>query len=191
MTGGGWVLRSGRGQVRETRSTSAAPPTISRPTFPRQHWPKDLSILQRDIHPIEIKYCEDVRTLDRRISQRRAGTAQRLLLHPSRSSVTLHTILLGVGGTIYNNHTLEPFKELGLDPLRANKLAFKRHSVNYAAKLFHTKRKLSSTIIIRRRFQVKPATLPILIDFWHCFLPAVLEDFMVPDTKSAWLLFLK
>ena len=47
---GGWVLRSGRGQLRETRSTSAAPPAISRSTFPRQHRPKDLSILQRDIH---------------------------------------------------------------------------------------------------------------------------------------------
>jgi hypothetical protein len=31
------------------------------------------------------------------------------------ASVNLHTILLGVHGTIYNNHMLEPFKELGLD----------------------------------------------------------------------------
>ena len=46
----GWVLRSGRGQLRETRSTSAAPPAISRSTFPRQHHPKDFSILQCDIH---------------------------------------------------------------------------------------------------------------------------------------------
>jgi hypothetical protein len=27
------------------------------------------------------------------------------------ASVTLHIILLGVGGTIYNTHTLKPFKE--------------------------------------------------------------------------------
>ena len=50
---------SGRGQLKETRSTSTAPPAISRSTFPRQRRPKYLSILQRDIHLIKIKYCED------------------------------------------------------------------------------------------------------------------------------------
>ena len=71
------------------------------------------------------------------------------LYHPLRAIITLHTILLGVGGTIYNNHTLEPFKKMGLDSLRAVKLASKLHvnSVNYAAKLLHTRRALSSTII--------------------------------------------
>ena len=65
------------------------------------------------------------------------------------ASITLHTILLGVGGTIYNNHTLESFKELGLNSQRVKKLASKLHvhSVNYAAKLVHTIRALSSTII--------------------------------------------
>ena len=66
------------------------------------------------------------------------------------ASITLHTILLGVGGTIYNyNRTLKPFKELGLDFLRVKKLASKLHFhfVNYAAKLVHTRRALSSTII--------------------------------------------
>ena len=43
------------------------------------------------------------------------------------ASITLHTILLGVGGTIYNNHTLEPFKELGLDFQRVKDLASKLH----------------------------------------------------------------
>jgi len=38
---GGWVLRSGRRQSRETGSTSAASPATSRSTFPRQHRPKD------------------------------------------------------------------------------------------------------------------------------------------------------
>ena len=51
--------------------------------------------------------------------------------------------------TIYNTHTLKPFKELGLDSQRVKKLASKLHvhSVNFAAKLVHTRRVLSSTII--------------------------------------------
>ena len=65
------------------------------------------------------------------------------------ASVTLHyIILLGVGGTIYNTHTLKPFKELGLDSQKVKKLASKLHvhSVNFA-KLVHTRRALSSTVI--------------------------------------------
>ena len=54
---GGWVLQSGRGQLRETGRTPAAPPA----TNPRQHRPKDLSKPRRDIHLVEIKYCEDTR----------------------------------------------------------------------------------------------------------------------------------
>ena len=55
-----------------------------------------------------------------------------------------------MGGTIYNNHTLDPFKELGLDFLRVKKLASKLHvySVNFAAKLVYTRRALFSNIII-------------------------------------------
>jgi len=48
--------------------------------------------------------------------------------------VTLYNIFLGVGGTIYNNNTLEPFKELVLDSQRVKKPASKLHvhSVNDA-----------------------------------------------------------
>jgi len=57
---------------------------------------------------------------------------------------------LGVGGTIYNTHTLKPFKELGLDSKRVKELTSKLHvhSVNFAAKLVHTRRALSSTVLI-------------------------------------------
>jgi len=58
---GGWVLQSGRGQLRETGSTSAAPPATSTATNPRQHRPKDLNKTRREIHLVEIKYCEDTR----------------------------------------------------------------------------------------------------------------------------------
>jgi len=57
---GGWVLRSGRrGQL--TGSTPAAPPATSGATNPRQHRSEDLSKPRRDIHLVEIKYCDDTR----------------------------------------------------------------------------------------------------------------------------------
>jgi len=58
---GGWFLQSGRGQLRETGSTPAAPPATSTATNPRQHLPEDLSKPRRGIHLVEIKYCEDTR----------------------------------------------------------------------------------------------------------------------------------
>ena len=61
---GGWVLRNGMGQLRETGSTLAAPPATSRATNPRQHRPKDLSKTRRDIHLIisSIVKTPDLRT---------------------------------------------------------------------------------------------------------------------------------
>jgi hypothetical protein len=52
---------SGRGKLRETGSIPAAPPATSRATNPRQHRPKNLNKPGRDIHLVEIKYCEDTR----------------------------------------------------------------------------------------------------------------------------------
>jgi len=135
---GGWVLRSGRGELRETGSTSAALPATNRATNPRQHRPKDLSKHRRDIHLVEIKYCEYTRPQN----QLNAAKEQHKNLCNTLqgASVTLHIILLGVGGTFYNTHTLKPFKKLGLDSQRVKKLASKLHvhSVNFAAKLVHT-----------------------------------------------------
>jgi hypothetical protein len=136
-----------RGQLRETGSTSAAPPATSRATNPIQHRPQDLSKPRRDIHLVEIKYCADTRPQN----QLNAAKEQHkdLCNILQGASVTLHIILLGVGGTIYNTHTLKPFKDLGLDFQRVKKLASKLlvHSVNFAAKLVHTRHALSSTII--------------------------------------------
>jgi hypothetical protein len=135
--------------LRETGSISAAPPaTSSRATNPRQHRPKDLSKTRRDIHLVKIKYCEDIRPQN----QLNAAKEQHKDLYYilQGAFATLHIILLGVGGNIYyNTHTLKPFKELDLKSQRAKKLASKLHvhSVNFAAKLVHTRRALSSTVI--------------------------------------------
>jgi hypothetical protein len=98
-----WVLRSGRGQLRETGSTSAAPPATSIATNPRQHRPKDLSKPRRDIHLVEIKYCKDTRPQN----QLNAAKEQHkdLCNILQGASVTLHIILLDVGGTIYNSQS--------------------------------------------------------------------------------------
>jgi len=143
---GGWVIRSGRGQLRETGSTSAAPPAISRATNPRQHRPKDLSKPRRDIHLVEIKYCEDTRPQNQLNAAKEQHKELCNILQGA--SVTLHIILFGVGGTIYNTYTLKPLKELGLDSQRVKKLASKLHvhSVNFA-KLVHTRPALSNTVI--------------------------------------------
>ncbi len=61
--------------------------------------------------------------------------------------ISLHTILLGEGGTIYSPYSLEPLKRLGLGPLKATKLAVKlhAHSVQFAYKLVCTRRALEKT----------------------------------------------
>eukprot|EP00983_Pelagomonas_calceolata_P044775 1139447-Pelagomonas_calceolata.AAC.1 len=53
-----------------------------------------------------------------------------------------YTILLGVGGACYTEHTLNQFKQLGLDHQRANNLACELHadSVMCANKLVTTRR---------------------------------------------------
>jgi hypothetical protein len=97
---------------------------------------------------------------------------------------------LGVDGTIYNTHTLKPFKELGLNPQRVKKLASKLyvHSVNFAAKLVHTDVPfpvLLSTLI-RSQFQAKPATFLIPIYFSFPFHGGGALRYSVPN----WLFFL-
>ena len=118
-------------------------PPVEPPTDPRQHRPKDLSKHRRDIYLVEIKYCEDTRPQN----QLNAAKEQHkdLCNTLQGASVTIHIILLGVGSTIYNTHTLKPFKDLGLDPQRVKKLASKLHvhSMNFAAKLVQTRRALA------------------------------------------------
>eukprot|EP00983_Pelagomonas_calceolata_P124971 1161167-Pelagomonas_calceolata.AAC.1 len=94
--------RGGRGGNRE----HSAPATASSPTSKVRH-PSKLPPEQRHVH-LEVKYCKDTRPKN----QLEACKQQHhdLCRHRSRASaqVTLHTIMLGVGGVIYIPHTLEP-----------------------------------------------------------------------------------
>jgi hypothetical protein len=88
-----------------------APAATSRSTFSRQHQPKDFSILQRYIHLIEIKYCEDTRPQNQPSAAQEQHKGLCTILQGA--SVALRTIFLGVGGTIYDNRETKNIKKLG------------------------------------------------------------------------------
>ncbi len=68
----------------------------------------ELNVNTREIHLVEVKYCEDTRPghqLDASKKQHEV-LCERLMA----KKVVLHTILLGVGGSIYTSHTLNHLK---------------------------------------------------------------------------------
>ncbi len=58
--------------------------------------------------------------------------------------VSLHTILVGVMGTIYKCHTELPLSKLGLNRCRVRKLTLdlNTHSLQYATKIINTSRSI-------------------------------------------------
>jgi hypothetical protein len=64
-----------------------------------------------------------MKTLGLDTSWRPLTTARDLCKRLKAEIVTLHTILLGVGGSIYTSNTLHHLKEPGLDSQRAHKTA--------------------------------------------------------------------
>eukprot|EP00983_Pelagomonas_calceolata_P055918 1144357-Pelagomonas_calceolata.AAC.7 len=86
-----------------------------------------------------VHFLVDLQTAGRPGQQLEAAQRQHADLCKLNSAkvVTLHTILLGVGGTSYTEHTLNQLKRLGLDQQCAIKLANKLHAhpVQYAHKL--------------------------------------------------------
>eukprot|EP00983_Pelagomonas_calceolata_P085358 1156533-Pelagomonas_calceolata.AAC.3 len=111
----------------------------------RERQPHQLHVNQRHVHLFEIMYCEDTRPGQQlEASQRQHADHCKLI---SAKAVTLHTILLGVGGTCYTDHTLNQFKQRGLDHQRANELAQKlhAHSVQYANKLVTTRHAMENS----------------------------------------------
>jgi len=99
---------------------------------------------QLHIHLVEVKHCEDTRLGSQLEAAHHQHSMLRQHLCQAAANVSLHTIHLGVGGTIYSPFSLEPLKHLGLDPQKVFKLAAKlhAHSVQYAYKLLSARRAL-------------------------------------------------
>ena len=102
----------------------------------------------RDIHLMELKFCSDTKpeeTLAVAQDQHK-HTIQSLRTRPLRGAhrnnrVSLHTILIGVAGTYYNNYTINPLTELGLNHEKAQTLAksLQCHAVKALTKIQSTK----------------------------------------------------
>eukprot|EP00983_Pelagomonas_calceolata_P120219 1160683-Pelagomonas_calceolata.AAC.7 len=83
--------------------------------------PHELHVNERHMHIIEIKFCEDTRP-EHQLSAAKQQHANRCNLISTKAK-TIYPILLGVGGTIYTEHSLKHLKKLRLDHQRATKLA--------------------------------------------------------------------
>jgi hypothetical protein len=84
-------------------------------------------------------------------------------MHTKTKKVTLHTILLGVGGSIYTSNTLHHLKDLGLNSQRDHKTAFKLH-----AHSVHYSQKLQPDEHLKKRIALK-------VSVWSMGLPATLQ----------------
>jgi hypothetical protein len=96
--------------------------------------PKQILTRDRDIHLVDFKFCPDIypqQTLEEAHNQHQPPIQRlrtRSLRGISRSNkVTLHVILLGVGGTIYNQYTITPLLNLGIPTHKVHQLATKLH----------------------------------------------------------------
>ncbi len=107
----------------------------------------------QDVHPsrwdvrlIEVKYCDDTRPEQQlaRATEQHYGLKHALAQQCHK--VSLHTILIGVMGTIYKCHTDLPLSKLGLDRCRVRKLSLDQntHSIQYATKILNTSRRLKN-----------------------------------------------
>eukprot|EP00983_Pelagomonas_calceolata_P111893 1159830-Pelagomonas_calceolata.AAC.3 len=96
-------------------------------------------------------YCEDTRPGQQLEAARRQDADLCELINAK--VVTLHTLLLGVCGRCYTEHTLNQFKQLGLDHQRAFQLARKlhAHAVMYANKLVTTRHAIENNEIFHSR----------------------------------------
>ena len=113
---------------------------------PKQIPPKD-----RDIHLVELKFCSDIKpqqTLEKAHNQHQP-LIQRLRTRSLRgisrnNQVTLHVLLFGVGGKIYNQNTITPLLNLGVPTHKVHQLVTKLHchAIKSLNKITKTRHKL-------------------------------------------------
>jgi len=113
--------------------------------------PNYISTRDRDIYLVEIKFCSDInpqQTLERAHDQHQP-LIQRLRTRSLRgisrnNKVTLHVILLGVGGTVYNRYTITSLLNLGIPTHEVHQLATKLHchAIKSLNKITKTRRKI-------------------------------------------------
>jgi len=99
-----------------------------------------------DVNLIEVKYCDDTRPEKQLARATEQHNGLKHALAQQCRKVSLHTILIGVMGTIYTCHTELPLSKLGLDWCRVRKfsLDLRTHSIQYATKIKNTSRRLKN-----------------------------------------------
>jgi len=113
--------------------------------------PKQIPTRDRGIHLVEFKFCSDInpqQTLEKAHNQHQP-LIQRLRTRSLRgisrnNKVTLHVILLGVRGTIYNQYTITRLLNLGIPTHKVHQLATKlhRHAIKSLNKITKTRNKI-------------------------------------------------
>jgi hypothetical protein len=163
-------------------------PATSRATNPRQHQPKDLSKPRRDIHLVEIKYCEDTRP------QNKLNTAKEQhkdLCNIPRSLCYSPHHPFGCGRHHLQHSHFEAFQGTGSQFSKELRIL----PPSFMCTLWTLLLNLSIPDVpfpvllstsIRSRFQAKPATLLIPIDFSFPFRGGGALRYSVPK----WFLFL-
>jgi len=111
----------------ELRSCSRPDATCILPVGTKNGHQRDIQAahpLRWDVHLIEVKYCDDTRPEQQLARATEQYNGLKHALAQQCHKVSLHTILIGVMGTIYKCHTELPLSKLGLD--RCSKKAYHR-----------------------------------------------------------------
>jgi hypothetical protein len=110
--------------------------------------PRNMPTNQLCITTVELKYCADT-MFTNQLEQAQTQHARLIELFKERGSEVKHIpILLGIGGTIYKEHTKARLAELGVEPGNMTKLLYKLNGLaaTWAASLVRTRRQLEHNL---------------------------------------------